>query len=79
MNEPTPEDLLARIKELEAQNARLKFERDMYKGPAYERFFQLEPYVPLTAAEAEALMNEPPGESIESILEEYEARYRDRL
>jgi len=79
MNADQPKDPLARIAELEAELARVKYERDMYKGPAYELFLQQNPFEPFTAEDAERLMNEPQGESLISILEDYEHRYRDRL
>jgi len=64
---------------LEAENARLKLERDLYKSSVNALVREHDPYVPLTAKEQEDLMNAPEGESIQSILEEYERKYRDRL
>ena len=74
-----PKDPLARIAELEWELARVKYERDMYKTSVYDMMRGSEFDVPLTEAEIDDMMNAPRGESLKSILEEYELRYRDRL
>ena len=60
---------------LEAELARVKFERDMYKKSIYDSEFD----VPMTEAEMVELMNAPQGESIISIIEEFEGKYCSSL
>ena len=61
MNDDRPDDLAARLAQVESELARVKFD------------------VPMTEAEMVELMNAPQGESIISIIEEFETKYRDSL
>ncbi len=79
MNDDRPEDLAARLAEVESELARVKFERDMYKKSIYDSMRGSEYDVPLTPEEQDELMNAPQGESLRSILEEFESKYRDSL
>ena len=74
MNGSPPDDVMARLAELEAELTRVKFERDLYKKSIYDSMRGSEFDVPLTEAEMEELMNAPEGESILSIIEEFEKR-----
>jgi len=74
MNDDRPEDLAARLAKVESELARVKFERDMYKKSIYDSLRGSEFDVPMTEAEMEELMNAPQGESISSIIEEFEKR-----
>ena len=63
----------------ESELARVKSERDMYKKSVYDSMRGSEFDVPMTEAEMVELMNAPQGESIISIIEEFETKYRDSL
>ncbi len=75
MNVSPPDDVLARLAELEAELTRVKFERDLYKRSIYGSLRGSEFDVPLTLEEQEELMNAPQGESLLSVIEEYESKY----
>ena len=74
MSDDESENLPARVAKLEAELARVKFERDLYKKSIYDSLRGSEFDVPMTEAEMEDLMNAPQGESILSIIEEFEKR-----
>ena len=74
MNGSPPDDVMARLAELEAELTRVKFERDLYKKSIYDSMRGSEFDVPLTEAEMDELMNAPEGESILSVIEEFEQR-----
>ena len=72
MNNDQPEDLAARLAKVEAELARANFERDMYKKSIYDSLRGSEFDMPMTEAEMVDLMNAPQGESIISVIEEFE-------
>ena len=79
MNDDRPEDLAARLAKVESELARVKFERDMYKKSIYDSMRGSEFDVPMTEAEMVELMNAPQGESIISIIEEFEGKCSSSL
>ena len=75
MNNDQPEDLAARLAKVEAELARVKFERYMYKKSIYDSLRGSEFDMPMTEAEMVDLMNAPQGESIISVIEEFEKQF----
>jgi len=75
MNNDQPEDLAARLAKVEAELARANFERDMYKKSIYDSLRGSEFDMPMTEAEMVDLMNAPQGESIISVIEEFEKQF----
>ncbi len=75
MNGSPPDEVLARLAELEAELTRVKFERDLYKKSIYDSMRGSEFDVSLTLEEQDELMNAPQGESLLSIIEEHESKY----
>jgi CHASE3 domain sensor protein len=71
-NNPTPDELQARIRQLEDELARVKTERDLYKKSVYEEMMASIPYTPMTLEEARELMSAPQGERLTDIIAEYE-------
>lgn len=69
-----PESDADRIARLEAELARVKYERDMYKEFVYDRMRKEVPYEPITEEEALEMVNSPPGESLADILKEFEGK-----
>jgi len=53
----------------------VKFERDMYKKSIYDSLRGSEFDMPMTEAEMVDLMNAPQGESIISVIEEFEKQF----
>ncbi len=68
----TPDELRARIEQLEQELARVKTERDLYKQSAYAEMMASIPYTPMTLEEARELMSAPQGERLTDIIAEYE-------
>ena len=68
----SPEQLKARIAELERELARVQTERDLFKQTLYAELMASDPYVPMTLEEARELMSAQQGERIEDIVSEFE-------
>ena len=68
----SPEQLMARIAELERELARVQTERDLFKQTLYAELMASDPYVPMTLEEARELMSAQQGERIEEIVSEFE-------
>jgi predicted nuclease with TOPRIM domain len=64
-----------RLAELEAELARIKRERDMYKADVHRlRKAEIEELPPMTVEEVREMMAAPQGESFDSIIAEYQTR-----
>lgn len=74
----TPDELRARIEQLERELARVKTERDLYKQSAYAEMMASIPYTPMTLEEARELMSAPQGERLTDIIAEYEKELESR-
>jgi hypothetical protein len=74
----TPDDLRARIEQLERDLARVTTERDMFKKTVYDDLRESIPYTPMTLEEARELMTAPQGERIVDIIAEYEKELAGR-
>lgn len=74
----TPDELRARIEQLEQELARVKTERDMFKKTVYDDLRETIPYTPMTMEEARELMSAPQGERITDIIAEYEKELAGR-
>ena len=74
----TPEQLKARIAELERELARVQTERDLYKQTVYTEMMASIPYVPITLEEARELMSAPQGERLADIVCEFEKELTPR-
>ncbi len=72
MTSPTPPDPTDRLAELEAELARVKTERDIYKAAAYEVLHLSDVYRPLTPEEVEEMLHAPRGQSLKEIVAEFE-------
>ena len=68
----TPEQLKARIAELERELTRVRTERDLFKQTLYAELMASDPYVPMTLEEASELMSAPQGERLVDIICEFE-------
>ena len=68
----SPEQLKARIAELERELARVQTERDLFKHTLYPDLMVSDLYTPMTLEEARELMSAPQGERIEDIVSELE-------
>ena len=68
----SPEQLMARIAELERELARVQTERDLFKHTLYPELMVSDLYTPMTLEEARELMSAPQGERIEDIVCEFE-------
>lgn len=73
-----PESDADRIARLEAELARVKTERDMYKEFVYDRMRKEVPYEPMTEAEVMDMLNGPRGESLEDIIKEFTGKLGDK-
>ncbi|MBL8864177.1 MAG: hypothetical protein KF873_00940 [Gemmataceae bacterium] len=74
----TPEELRARIEQLERELARVKTERDLYKKTVYAEMMASIPYTPMTLEEAREMMAAPQGERLTDIIAEYEKELEGR-
>ncbi len=77
-NNPTLDELQARIRQLESELARVKTERDLYRQSAYAEMMASIPYTPMTLDEARELMAAPQGERLTDIVAEYEKELESR-
>ena len=68
----TPEQLQARIAELERELTRVRTDRDLFKQTLYAELMASDPYVPMTLEEASELMSAPQGERLVDIICEFE-------
>lgn len=71
-NNPNPDELFARIRQLESEIEHLKRERDLYKAVSYADMMASIPYTPMTVEEAREMMSAPQGERLTDIIAEYE-------
>lgn len=69
-----PADAAARIAALEAELARVTFERDALKSTTYALLERLFPYRTPTPEEIQEMMHGPRGESLAEIVSEYESQ-----
>lgn len=74
-NTPTP-DLLARIAALEAELARVKTERDIYKADVYATIRKDDPEYTLTEEEIQDALHGPRGQPLLDIVSEFERELR---
>jgi hypothetical protein len=68
----TPAELSARVVELEAELARVRAERDLFRSTAYSLFHRHDPYTTPTAEELYDMLHAPRGEPLHDILAEYD-------
>ena len=74
MTTPTPPDPADRVKELEAELARVKTERDIYKAAAYEVYRPHNPIPDPTEEEIADALTGPRGQPLLEIVAEFERR-----
>ncbi len=77
-NNPTPDELKSRIRQLESELAHVKTERDLYKQSAHAEMMASIPYTPMTLEEARELIAAPQGERLSDIVAEYEKELEGR-
>jgi len=71
---PTPPDPAERLAELEAELARVKTERDLYKAVIAQVYDITDAYRPLTPAELDDMLHGPRGQPLQEIVAEFEQR-----
>jgi hypothetical protein len=72
-NPTADQDLRRRLAELEAENQRLREDRDRFKDAAYAFLDQIMPYKPVTPEEEHDMLHGPRGEQIVDVIAEMEA------
>jgi hypothetical protein len=71
---PTPPDPADRLAELEAELARVKFERDLYKSAIAHTYDIADAYRSLTPEELDDMLHGPRGQPLKEIIAEFEQR-----